>query len=92
VDRKKQLLHRIYGWGYEKNVKKDERRAIIERLGPEVGSLGETMLRGRRLDKAKLNRWMKLEKSSNETSPTSEVLENSSGNPSSLDRYWRLLN
>ena len=87
MDRKKQLLHRISGWGYEKNVKKDERRAIIERLGPEVESLGETMLRGRRIDKAKLNRWMKLEKSSNETSPTSEVLENSSGNPSSLDRY-----
>jgi hypothetical protein len=62
-DRKKQFLRRISEWGFEKNVKKDERRAIIESLG-EVANKGEfeaMMLRGRRLDKAKLERWRKRE-------------------------------
>jgi hypothetical protein len=60
-DRKKQFLRRISEWGFEKNVKKDERRAILESLG-EVANEGEfevMMLRGRRLDKAKLERWRK---------------------------------
>jgi hypothetical protein len=62
-DRKKQFLRRISEWGFEKNVKKDERRAILENLG-EVANEGEfeaIMLRGRRLDKAKLDRWRKSE-------------------------------
>jgi tetratricopeptide (TPR) repeat protein len=64
VDRKKQLLYRISGWGFEKNVKKNERRAIIEHLGPELGNVEFELqtLRGRKLDAAKLNRWMQLEK------------------------------
>jgi hypothetical protein len=58
VDRKKQLLYRISGWGFEKNVKKNERRAIIEHLGPELGKVEfeAQTLRGRTLDAAKLNR------------------------------------
>ena len=62
-DRKKQFLRRISEWGFEKNVKKDERRAILESLD-EVANEGEfeaMMLRGRRLDKAKLERWRKRE-------------------------------
>lgn len=64
MDRKKQLLYRISGWGFEKNVKKNERRTIIRHLGPELGKVGfeALKLRGRTLDEAKLNRWMKLEK------------------------------
>jgi tetratricopeptide (TPR) repeat protein len=64
VDRKKQLLYRISRWGFEKNVKKNERRAIIEHLGPELGRVEfkAQTLRGRTLDAAKLNRWMQLEK------------------------------
>jgi tetratricopeptide (TPR) repeat protein len=64
VDRKKQLLYRISGWRFEKNVKKNERRAIIEHLGPELGKVEfeAQTLRGRILDAAKLNRWMQLEK------------------------------
>jgi hypothetical protein len=62
-DRKKQFLRRISEWGFEKNVKKDERRASLESLD-EVANEGEfeaMMLRGRRLDKAKLERWRKRE-------------------------------
>jgi hypothetical protein len=62
-DKKKQFLRRISEWGFEKNVKKDERRAILERLG-EVANEGEfeaIMLRGRKLDKAKVERWRKRE-------------------------------
>ncbi len=45
-------------------MKKNERRAIIEHLGPELGKMEfeAQTLRGRTLDEAKLNRWMKLEK------------------------------
>jgi hypothetical protein len=62
-DRKKQFLRRISEWGFEKNVKKDERRAILESLG-EVANEGEfeaVTLRGHRLNKAKLERWRKRE-------------------------------
>jgi hypothetical protein len=70
VDRKKQLLYRISQWGFEKNVKKNERRAIIEQLGPELGKveIEAQTLRGRTLDAAKLNRWMRLEKVTSEES------------------------
>ncbi|KAN0106744.1 TPR-like protein [Hyaloscypha variabilis] len=60
---KKQFLRRISEWGFEKNVKKDERRAILESFS-EVANEGEfevRMLRGRRLDKAKIRRWRKRE-------------------------------
>jgi hypothetical protein len=55
-------------------VKKNERRAIIEHFGPELGKVEfeAQMLRGRKLDEAKLNRWMKLEKVNFEESPTEE--------------------
>jgi tetratricopeptide (TPR) repeat protein len=55
-------------------VKKNERRAIIEHLGPELGKVEfeAQMLRGRKLDEAKLNRWMKLEKVNFEESPIEE--------------------
>jgi tetratricopeptide (TPR) repeat protein len=55
-------------------VKKNERRAIIGHFGPELGKVEfeAQMLRGRKLDEAKLNRWMKLEKVNFEESPTEE--------------------
>ncbi|PMD57804.1 uncharacterized protein K444DRAFT_24743 [Hyaloscypha bicolor E] len=51
----------ISEWGFEKNVKRDERRAILERLGTTARAVDfqATMLRGRRLDKAKIERWRK---------------------------------
>jgi hypothetical protein len=63
VGRKKQLTHRISGWDFEKNVKRDERRAIIQNLSPEIkkASFETKLIRGRTLDKAKLERWMKQE-------------------------------
>ncbi|KAH8769288.1 hypothetical protein BGZ57DRAFT_466020 [Hyaloscypha finlandica] len=57
---KKQFLRRAKEWGFEKNVKKEERRAILETVEGE-GQFEERMLRGRRLDKAKLERWRKRE-------------------------------
>jgi hypothetical protein len=57
---KKQFLRRAKEWGFEKNVKKEERRAILETVDGE-GQFEERMLRGRRLDKAKLERWRKRE-------------------------------
>jgi hypothetical protein len=60
---KKQFLRRITEWGFEKNVKQDERRAILESLGQGANEEGfqARMLRGRRLDKAKIERWKKRE-------------------------------
>jgi tetratricopeptide (TPR) repeat protein len=62
-DRKKQFLRRISEWGFEKNVKRDERRAILEKLGggAKEGEFEATLWRGRRLDKAKIERWRKRE-------------------------------
>jgi hypothetical protein len=60
---KKQFLRRISEWGFEKNVKRDERRAILGSLELVVreGEFQARKLRGRRLDKAKLERWRKRE-------------------------------
>ena len=57
---KKQFLRRVKEWGFEKNVKGEERRAILERVGEEE-QFEERVLRGRRLDKAKIERWRKRE-------------------------------
>jgi tetratricopeptide (TPR) repeat protein len=57
---KKQFLRRVKEWGFEKNVKGEERRTILERVGEEE-QFEETVLRGRRLDKAKIERWRKRE-------------------------------
>jgi hypothetical protein len=56
-------MRKISVWGLEKNIKRDERRAILERLGGSTHSVEfeATMLRGRRLDKAKIERWKKRE-------------------------------
>jgi hypothetical protein len=57
---KKQFLRRVKQWGFEKNVKGEERRAILESVGEEE-QFEERVLRGRRLDKAKIERWRKRE-------------------------------
>jgi hypothetical protein len=63
VDRKKQLVYRISAWGFEKNIKKSERREIVERLGSELENSDVAVhLRGRLFDKAKLNRWRRRDK------------------------------
>jgi hypothetical protein len=51
-------------------VKRNERRAIIKHLGPEMEKveIEAQTLRGRTLDAAKLNRWMRLEKVTSEES------------------------
>jgi hypothetical protein len=65
---KKQLTRRISSWGLEKNVKRDARRSILDGLRPEL-ELGSTKfesreMRGRWVDKAKLERWMRRESAS----------------------------
>jgi hypothetical protein len=76
VDSKKQLLYHISGWGFEKNIKKDERRKIIQQLGSEVHNAEFTPqnFKGRQLDKTKLNRWMGIEKAMAEKSSGRDVL------------------
>lgn len=64
MDRKRQLLCRISQWRFENNVNMNDRHAIIKHLGFELFllELEAQTLRGRTLDAAKLNRWMRLEK------------------------------
>jgi hypothetical protein len=63
VGSKKQLVYRVSAWGLEKNFKRDERREILERLGPELQTLGESVqLKGQRVEKSKLDRWKRMEK------------------------------
>jgi hypothetical protein len=63
MNRKKQLTYRILVWGFEKNVKKDERRELIQKLSHELQNpdYSPQNLRGRTLHKEKLNRWMRQE-------------------------------
>jgi hypothetical protein len=70
MNRKKQLTYRISEWGFEKNVKKDERRELIQKLGHELQNpdYSPQNLRGRTIDKGKLNRWMRQENMEGETS------------------------
>lgn len=60
---KKQFLRRISEWGIQKNIKRDERRTILDSLGDAVKEVEfePKTLRGRRLDKAKIARWKKRE-------------------------------
>lgn len=60
---KRQFLRRVKEWGFEKNVKRDERRAILKSLddGVKEGDFEARKLRGRRLDRAKIERWKKRE-------------------------------
>ncbi|PMD62968.1 uncharacterized protein K444DRAFT_661992 [Hyaloscypha bicolor E] len=73
---KKQLLYHISGWGFEKNIKKDERRKIIQQLGSEVhnAEFAPQNFKGRQLHKTKLNRWMRIEKATAEKSSGKDVL------------------
>jgi hypothetical protein len=56
-------MRRILQWGFKKNVRREERRAILESLGDDANKVEfeERMIRGRRLDKAKIVRWRKRE-------------------------------
>jgi len=60
---KKQFNRKISQWGLEKNVKQGERRAILRSFGAEANTAGfkTRLFRGRRLDKAKIERWRKRE-------------------------------
>lgn len=64
---KKQLTYRIAFWGLQKNVKQGERRSVINGLKNhelDAAEFERRELRGRRLDKAKLERWMRKESAS----------------------------
>lgn len=67
---KKQFLRRVKEWEFEKNVKGQERRAILASVGEEK-QFDERVLRGRRLDKAKIERWRKTEQI---TAPASSAM------------------
>jgi hypothetical protein len=56
-------MRRVSEWGLKKNVQRKERRAILESLSSEANKVEfETrMIRGRKLDKAKIERWRKRE-------------------------------
>ena len=81
--RKKQFLRRISEWGFQKNIKRDERRTILESLGDTVKEVEfePKILKGRRLDKAKIARWKKREEMISAESRTR--IANSSGKSTS---------
>jgi hypothetical protein len=76
VDSNKQLLYHISGWGFEKNVKKGERREIIKHLGSEVHNpeFSPQNIKGRQLHKTKLNRWMRIENATAEKTSGRDLL------------------
>ena len=74
---KKQFLRRIKEWGLEKNVKGDERRAILRKLDEEAENweLGAKKLRGRKLDRAKIERWRKREHANGACRSSSDAVQ-----------------
>ncbi|KUJ06781.1 uncharacterized protein LY89DRAFT_396785 [Mollisia scopiformis] len=60
---KRQLLSRISAWGFEKNVKKTERRQLIQKHRDELenSEFAPRNLRGRTIKKEKLIRWVRQE-------------------------------
>jgi len=92
--RKKQLLYRISTWGFEKNVKRAERGAIIDRLDSELQSADASVrLNGRRLDKSKLDRWRREDKreAGGPSNYTWETRESSRGISTRSCSHWRNL-
>jgi hypothetical protein len=85
---KKQFFGRISEWGFEKNVKRDERRAILGSLGVvREGEFQARKLRGRRLDKAKLERWRKREGIVGD-GPQNELLNTSGESAGYIEVRW----
>ncbi|KAH6713412.1 hypothetical protein BKA61DRAFT_675655 [Leptodontidium sp. MPI-SDFR-AT-0119] len=56
---KRQFLRKISEWGFEKNVKKAERKAILLNTATSHGVFETRTIHGRKLDKAKIERWSK---------------------------------
>ncbi len=56
---KRQFLRKISEWGFEKNVKRAERRLILLNAATQSTDIEGSVLRGRKLDKAKIDRWRK---------------------------------
>jgi hypothetical protein len=56
--RRRQFYRKINEWGFEKNIKEIEMRAIAENL-ENGGSGGPVELKGRQIDTAKIQRWQK---------------------------------
>jgi hypothetical protein len=57
------LLRRISEWGIEKNVKQQERRAILQSLvgHGNIGDINTGIPEKRKFNKAKIERWRKIE-------------------------------
>jgi hypothetical protein len=56
--RRRQFYRKISEWGYEKNIKESEMRAIAENF--EIGETGGPIdVKGRQIDTAKIQRWQK---------------------------------
>ncbi|KAH9217757.1 hypothetical protein DL95DRAFT_521876 [Leptodontidium sp. 2 PMI_412] len=56
---RRQFLRKISEWGFEKNVKKAERKAILLNTATSQNSFETRIIHGRKLDKAKIERWSK---------------------------------
>ncbi|KAK0108066.1 hypothetical protein ONS95_002888 [Cadophora gregata] len=57
---KRQFNRKISEWGFEKNTKKAERLSVLESVKRKQ-AFETTTIRGRMLDKSKLERWSKLD-------------------------------
>ncbi|KAN0099958.1 hypothetical protein V8E51_013733 [Hyaloscypha variabilis] len=82
---KMQFSRRVKAWGFEKNIKREERKMILQTIGDGVleGEFEAKVFRGRRLDKAKIG-WRKRDGlvghgSRNEIAETSSISGQASG-------------
>ncbi|KAH7350569.1 hypothetical protein BKA65DRAFT_241417 [Rhexocercosporidium sp. MPI-PUGE-AT-0058] len=59
---KRQFLRKISKWGFEKNVRKAERKAILLDSATNQSAFEVRTVHGRKLDKAKMERWSKRDR------------------------------
>jgi len=59
--RRRQFYRKVSEWGFEKNIKDKEMRAIVQNLSQMEGEGGSFMaeLRGHQIDPAKIQRWQR---------------------------------
>jgi hypothetical protein len=61
ASRRRQFYRKISDWGFEKNIKTNEMRALVEDLNERGNNNADLAveLRGHQVDPAKIHRWQK---------------------------------
>lgn len=71
MSRRRQFYRKINEWGFEKNIKQSEMRAIAKNYGNECSG-GTIEAKGRRINNEKIQRWQKRQERMKSVASSSE--------------------